>query len=258
MDYATPNTHSLDCLLTPVDDDTRQWLCICWLVTTYLSECEPKATETQHDALLDEATRLVECKKVYCSQQLTNLWEAMKLVKMHTADAGPPITKDLVLQLHAAVVQSTGDDVPGALRTTNVRRADAIFPPHTRVDALLTRLLARNRYEGVRVLDPKGLLEANVRFVSTFLKVRPFKTGNGRVARLLFAAAMKEHFPLLFAPSAWGAMDNETFHAAVADSQRVCFEGGMFFSLYHVFASAALRTASEVAWMNDLSAGAQA
>jgi fido (protein-threonine AMPylation protein) len=259
MDYLTlPFETREDCLLTPVDDETRKWLCVQWLVTTYASECEPSADHQRLEDLINLATCLVEntTYKAFRKPQwtvhdprVTRLWEAMQVVKLNEAGDPPTITYDLVMQLHQTLFP--GDEDAGKLRTVNVGAwgTDVVYAPHWSVGRMLRTLMDTDRYAGIQQLDPKSIMQANVRFYSAFLKIHPFCDGNGRMARLLFAVAMKQHFPILFAPKAHGK-EREGFLSALADSQRVWQEGGRFHTLYWLFLEAASRMAAEVNWIN--------
>lgn len=257
MDF--PYNPKEDCLLTPVDDETRAWLCLQWLVTTHASECEPDADHQRLEDLLNLATHLLENTAYewrYRKPQWTvndpkvaRLWDAMKLANLHEAGEPPVITYDLALQLHETLF--AGDDDAGKLRKVNVGAAgtDVVYAPHWSVSRMLKKLMDTDRYAGIQQLDPKTIMEANVRFYSAFLKIHPFRNGNGRVARLLFSAALKEYFPILFAPKAHGK-DREAFLSALMDSQRVWQDGGQFHTLFWLFSQSASRTAAEVNWLN--------
>lgn len=114
-------------------------------------------------------------------------------------DLGPP----LIQLVHRLVVPGT--QIAGRLRTTQVwlmdptGQLDAVFepPPWEQIPQLLAALTQewRTRFPAIASGDRDEKIFESARFFHGLLEIHPFVDGNGRTARALLAAIIRDLFP---------------------------------------------------------------
>jgi fido (protein-threonine AMPylation protein) len=159
------------------------------------------------------------------SRKLCNLWRAMVQLRFDVspaADNDSPLqlSLDLVTALHATVMADLSDE-PGCLRSVTVGAAQTqvVYLPHALIRSRLSELLAFTTHQlaACSVVADRMLLTAF--FFSSFLKIHPFKNGNGRVARLLANALLRGAAVVPFTPAGLDTAGRERYLHALVESQ---------------------------------------
>lgn len=146
-----------------------------------LSILAPPATEpvtSKIDADLDERIKAIQ--SIYCAY----LW-------MLSSDNNPIISKDLILECHKRMFETTKPDTAGILKKheVTIKGGDYFIEtlPASRTDEFLTILCEEftNKWRFSEKFAAYSRFLLIAEFILDFLAIHPFEDGNGRIARLL-------------------------------------------------------------------------
>lgn len=150
-------------------------------------------TEIETQLLLDE-NLTPKGKPLDHSLMVRDHYAALKFV-LEAADKKLPVTVELIKQINAKVIKSTGviyetvfgqiDSTQGAFRKGSVRAGNSYFPSYDKVPAMMDKLTEQIK---MGLSNSKTELDRlNLSFDAHFglVSIHPFYDGNGRTSRLL-------------------------------------------------------------------------